>query len=124
MKNESSLAKTDHIPGVKKMVSDKALLRIVKSFRHGILGRRESDLMCYAVSSPLQGFLKHEYGLETRMVSGYLRIQTKPGRFMEPEHFWLELPDKRIIDATHDQFGYEDKVYIGEKPSNYYEETP
>lgn len=103
------------------MITDKKLMRIVKSFRNGILGRNDSDLMCYAVSAPLQGYLKTFNDLETRMVSGYLKIETKPNFFMEPEHFWLELPDKRIIDATHDQFGYKDKVYIGIKPDNYFE---
>lgn len=104
-----------------KAITDKKLLRVAISFRRGVLGRRESDLMCYAISAPLQAFLKFAHGLETRLVSGYLRIETKPGRFMEPEHFWLELPDKRILDPTRDQFGYDEKVYIGEKPSNYYE---
>lgn len=102
-------------------MTDKNIIRVVKSFRHGILGRKESDFMCLAVSSPLQSFLKYEHGLNTRLVSGYLKIQTKPGRFMEPEHSWLELEDGRIIDPTHDQFGYEEKVYLGSKPSNYFE---
>lgn len=102
-------------------MTDKKLLRIVKSFRHGILGRKESDFMCFAVSSPLQAYLQHEFDLRTRLVSGYLKIETKPGRFMEPEHFWLELPDKRIIDPTRDQFGYKEKVFIGAKPENYFE---
>lgn len=72
--------------------------------------------MCYAVSAPLQGYLKTFHNIKTRLVSGYLKV----GKF-EPEHFWLELEDKRIIDPTHDQFGYTPKVYIGEKPKNFFE---
>jgi hypothetical protein len=104
-----------------RVMTDKNLIRITKSFRYGILGSGDADLMCYAVSAPLQGYLKAAHELDTRLVSGYLKIETKPGRFMEPEHFWLELEDGRILDPTHDQFGYEEKVYLGKKPSNYFE---
>lgn len=104
-------------------MTDKKLLSIVKSFRRGILGRKDSDFMCYAVSAPLQNYLKHCFNLETRLISGYLKVEIKPNFFVEPEHFWLELLDKRIIDATRDQFGYPEKVYIGELPQNYFELT-
>lgn len=100
-------------------MTDKKIIRIAKSFRHGLLGRKESDFMCYAVSEPLRRLLKFDYGFETRLVAGEVTVQSKPGRFMTLEHFWLELPDGRILDPTHDQFGYEEKVYLGDLPKNF-----
>ena len=100
-------------------MTDKKLLQIIKSFRYGLIGRKDSDFMCLYVSAPLQAFLKFNYKMNTRLVDGYCKV----GIF-EPEHCWLELEDGRIIDPTYDQFfekGLKPKVYIGEKPDNYFE---
>lgn len=107
-------------------MTDKKLLRITKSFRHGLLGRKDSDFQCFVVSAPLEAFLRHEYKFDTKLISGEVRVQSKPGRFMPLEHFWLELPDGRILDPTHDQFGYDEKVYLGPLPDNFkpYETNP
>ena len=102
-----------------RSMTDKKLLRIVTSFRHGILGRKESDFMCLAVCAPLQTFLLVAHDLRTEIVSGWVNVRTRQDRFFEAEHFWLELPDGRIIDPTHDQFGYEPKIYIGPLKDNY-----
>ena len=100
-------------------MTDKQLIRLARSFRHGLLGRKPSDFQCLVVAAPLQGFLRHEYGLESKLIDGEVTIQTKPGRYMTVGHCWLELPDGRILDPTHDQFGYEPKVYLGKLPDNF-----
>lgn len=101
-------------------MTDKKLLLIVKEFRHGILGRKESDYKCFMVCAPLQGYLKAFHGLETELVEGYYKVETKPGFVLRPHHVWLKLSDGRIIDPTRDQFGYPEKVYIGVRPKNYF----
>jgi hypothetical protein len=82
---------------------------IVTSFRSGLLGKRSSEGMCYAVCLPLQCYLK-AIGVETAMVKGTVHAN---------EHFWLSTPDF-IIDPTADQFGGP-KVLVGPKPDHYEE---
>jgi hypothetical protein len=88
------------------------LRKIVTQFRRGLLGKRSSKDMCYAVCLPLQGFLA-VLGYETELVEGEL--------YDEQSHFWLKLRDGTIIDPTADQFGIGDGVYIGPKPEMYRE---
>jgi hypothetical protein len=98
-------------------MTDKQLLKIVTSFRKGLLGKRGPDLMCLAVSAPLQGLLSG-CGIETELICGSI-----DGILCN--HYWLELPNGRIIDATGSQFNYSNpdrimpEVYIGEKPDWY-----
>lgn len=96
----------------------KGLRRTVTEFRKGILGSRDSDLMCLAVCSPLQGYLKC-LGIETNLVCG---------TFLGVEHYWLTLTDGTIIDPTQDQFASAlfpmPKVYIGPRTECYRDGVP
>lgn len=89
----------------------KALRYFVTEFRKGILDGGPSMLMCYVVCWPLQALLSVE-GVETDLVKGTVGDQ---------EHYWLKLPDGRIIDPTADQFPNLPSVYIGKQPTNYVE---
>lgn len=92
-------------------MTDKALLRIARDFRKGILGKRPSRDMCFAVSAPLQGFLSALYGIQTEL---------ETVDFGDTTHVWLRLPDGRILDATADQFGLA-AIYLGDVPELYKE---
>jgi hypothetical protein len=89
------------------------LRQIVSEFRKGILGKRNSAAMCYAVCAPLQSYLGL-IGYETELVEG---------DFGTTNHYWLELPDGTIIDPTADQFSTPmrkmPKIYIGPLPDWY-----
>lgn len=90
------------------------LREVAQEFAEGILDGRDSTAMCYAVSAPLEGFLSF-FGYEVKLAKGFVQ---------ECEHYWLELSDGRIIDATADQFigptgKRMPKVYIGERPEWY-----
>lgn len=86
----------------------------VLSFRKGILGKKSSHKMCFAVCAPLQGFLE---------LMGY-QVELVEGEYQNTNHYWLQLPDGNIIDPTADQFQTPTgepmpKVYIGKKPEWY-----
>lgn len=106
-------------------MTDKELLRIVTGFRRGILGRRKSTKMCYAICWPLQGFLKIAADFETTLTEGTIKlIDHNAG--ITINHFWLTLKDGRILDPTADQFNFNMKgrkdmppVYLGKKPDYY-----
>jgi hypothetical protein len=93
----------------RKPPTDKQLLKAARDFRTGVLDGRPSAFMCYAVSMALQGYLSWSLGVETDIVSA---------DFPEINHYWLKLPDGRILDATADQFGL-DPVYLGPLPLKY-----
>ena len=83
-------------------MTDRQLKSFCMSFRQGILGSKESDLMCAAVTYPLQGLLGL-MGCETECVEVDLQ---------HTNHVFLRLKDGRVLDATADQFGGP-KVYLG-----------
>lgn len=102
------------------MIKRDPLHRIVSGFRKGILGKRSSAAMCFAVCAPLQGYLSM-LGYDAEMVEGKMRYKDVG---INSEHYWLRLSDGRIIDPTADQFKAPDgsqmpAVYIGEKPEWY-----
>lgn len=107
-----------------KNIQDKELLRIVSGFRRGILGNKKSHLKCFMVASPLCSYL-NVIGVDCVLKSGYVTMPPNTGwgpdsTFMK--HYWIELPDKRILDCTADQFSKHlckdmPKVYLGEKPT-------
>lgn len=91
-----------------------SLREIVVQFRQGFLGEEPSAKKCFTLSSALAGYL-HFAGIECTMVKGQIK---------EYEHFWINLSDGRIVDATADQFQKPNgetmpKVYIGRKPKWY-----
>ena len=75
-----------------------------------MLGKKQPHLMCFAVSWPLQAYLK-SVGIDTELIEGSCG---------DAEHYWLRLQDGRILDATADQFNNAGpKVYLGEQPDYY-----
>lgn len=99
-------------------MTDKQLLKTVTSFRKGILGKRGPELMCFAICSPLAGYLSM-FGFETELIQGGI-----DGIWCN--HTWLKLPDGRILDPTASQFNNDDKperimpeVYLGNRPEWY-----
>ena len=90
-------------------MSDRELLSMARSFRKGILGKRPSDMMCFAVCAPLQAYLAI-FGVELELVEA---------DFGRVNHVWLALSDGRILDPTADQFGIKPAVYLGPIPSAY-----
>jgi hypothetical protein len=100
---------------------DATLKKIVADFRKGILDGRDSKYMCFAVCAPLQGYLSM-IGYKSRLVQG----EIKPSVDILTNHYWLELPDGRIVDPTADQFSTPERpmpqVYIGKLPEWYHVE--
>lgn len=89
-------------------MTDKELKRIAAQFRDGILEGKSSAAMCFAICAPLQSFLSCG-GFETELIEA---------DFEDTNHFWLRLPDGRILDPTADQFGLS-PVYLGRLPTTY-----
>ena len=92
----------------------KHLRRDALAFRCGILNGKPSASMCFAVCAPLQSLLGLQ-GIETELIEGAV------GKW---EHFWLRLPDGRVLDPTADQFRAPGgktmpNVYIGALPGWY-----
>jgi hypothetical protein len=99
-------------------MTDKELIKITGQFTKGLLGKRKSNGMCFAVSAPLQGYLS-ACGLETELIEGEIKI----GKDIH-NHCWLKLPDGRILDPTANQFKTPDGkdmpiTYLGKKPKWY-----
>ena len=99
-------------------MGDKELIRVATSFTKGVLGKKEPTGMCYAVSCSLQGYLSL-CDLETELIEGDIKI----GKDIF-NHYWLKLPDGRILDPTASQFKTPEgeempKMYLGEKPKWY-----
>lgn len=104
-------------------MKDKELLRITTQFTKGILGKRESKGMCFAVCSPLQSYLSM-CGVQVDLCEGWVRTDA-----IDYEHYWLRISDGRILDPTADQFNSlkipaMPQVYLGEKPEHYSEIIP
>jgi len=95
-------------------MTNKELRKMAMGFRSGLLGSRASNSMCYAVSAALEGFMSF-CGIECRLTEGSV------GDWI---HFWITLPDGRILDPTADQFPSKTgkimpKVYLGKRPEHY-----
>lgn len=104
-------------------MNDKKLISVADEFRKGVLDkhRRKSNDWCYAISAPLVSYLEF-CGCPCKLVCGYIG---------DTEHYWIALPDGRILDPTADQFNDNmpepdnmpnpkmPRVYLGIKPSNY-----
>lgn len=87
-------------------MNDAALKSVATKFRAGILDGRKSDLMCFAVCAPLQGYLRAAYNFETELVEAEIDIDDGPCN-----HVWLRLADGRVLDPTIDQF----KMFMGKR---------
>lgn len=92
---------------------DKNILRMARGFRAGVLEGRTSEMMCVAVSWPLQAFLEAAMGLKSTLMCSDLGYV---------EHIWIKLQDGRCLDATADQLNVRrngqkfPKVYLGPVP--------
>jgi hypothetical protein len=96
-------------------MSDAKLIKVVSGFRRGILGKKKPDMMCFAVSSPLSTYLKI-CGVENKMKEVCV-VQGSDVYY----HWYLELKDGRILDATASQFVSPKgermpPVFLGERP--------
>lgn len=90
-------------------MTDKQLIKYVTGFKKGILGKRQSHMMCFAVCAPLVPLLNMG-GIDAKLVEG---------SFKDCNHFWIALPDGRVLDPTADQFNNRcstsfPPVYLGE----------
>lgn len=75
-------------------MNDVELLDYAIEFRKGILGGRDSDMMCAMVSWPLAGLLNF-MGIKCR---------TEEIDLGECNHIYIRLADGRVLDPTADQF--------------------
>lgn len=97
-------------------MSDAELIEFASQFRKGILGRRSSELMCFAVCAPLVTLL-NMHGVACEIVESDLERVTDIA-----EHYWLRLKDGRALDPTADQFGLP-PVYLG-APTKFHPPPP
>ncbi|KAB7788087.1 hypothetical protein [Methylorubrum populi] len=77
-------------------MEDAELIWFASEFREGILDGGSSQMMCWAVSAPLAALLEM-HGVETELVEADLG---------DCNHFYLRLPDGRVLDPTADQFNH------------------
>lgn len=99
-------------------MTDKALLKTVTAFAKGVT-QGNSSKKCYMVSYPLSSYLSM-IGVDNELVEG--EVETTDHIW---GHWWIKLPDNRIIDATASQFTELNMpaVYFGELPKQYKENT-
>lgn len=100
------------------MVPDHKLRSIASDVRAQVIGAQSSASMCLVVSSPLAERLR-AVGIACRLVAGGVRSE---------HHYWIELSDGRIVDATADQFPNPSgdpmpPVFVGTRPT-WYGPTP
>lgn len=103
-------------------MTDREIIKIVTEFRKGILGKQSPLKMCWKVCLPLCTYLEL-CGCPNEVTEGIVKLNGR-NKGITIGHFWLTLPDKRIIDPTASQFngmGNDDmpKVYFGKKPKWY-----
>lgn len=93
-------------------MSDEDLIQIVREFRDGILEMTQGDPrgMCYAVCLPLEGFLCF-HGIRCEIMgSDHSELEGSPWT----EHWWIRMPDGRVLDPTYDQLEEgANPVYLG-----------
>lgn len=80
-------------------MSDREIIETSKEFVKGLLGKRSTRDMCFIVSTALAGYL-NAIGVTCEAVEGL---------FDGWHHWWVELDDGRVIDATANQFKTNDK---------------
>lgn len=103
-------------------MNQREIKRQATAFVKGLLGGDSPGGMCYAVSAALQGYLSFagvQCGLEKCWIA-----DRKSGHW---QHYYLRLPNGRILDPTASQFNrmlgrQMPLVYIGDKPDWYLED--
>lgn len=107
------------------MTTDRQIYKIVREFRSGMLGPRgRGDSMCFAVCGPLVGLLR-AMGIEAELRMAWLKLC----EIGTSNHFWIELPDGRVIDPTADQFNHMlgrklPKIYFGPPDADLHPRRP
>ena len=108
-------------------MNDSELLKFVMDFRDGIIGGGSPEKKCFMVCAPLESLLNHD-GIKVSLSEG--DVEMNNDAWTEGldvfHHYWLTLPDGRIIDPTASQFKTPDgqpmpDIYIGAKPDWYKE---
>ena len=93
-------------------MTDAQLIKFCREFRKGVLGKRNSEMMCFAVVLPLATLLDM-HGIRSMIMESDLGTTN---------HIWLQLDDGRCLDPTADQFNNErdgrnmPDVYLGQVP--------
>lgn len=100
--------------------SDKDVLSIARGFRRGMLSGETPEMKCFMVTAPLLGYLQF-MGIRAEMHEGSVWLENANEIW---QHFWIKLPDGRILDPTASQFNGKSKrkmpvVYIGAIPEHY-----
>lgn len=101
-------------------MKDKEIKYQAREFTKGLLGRKFGSAgNCAQVSMWLQGYLGSICQLETELMNAQV-IQNGE----EVNHYFLQMSDGRIIDATASQFNFPDgkqmpKLYFGSVPDFY-----
>jgi len=103
-------------------MTDEELTSSVKEFKTGILGRRRSTRMCFAVCAPLAAYLAF-CGVECELMESEVVMGGEPWN-----HFWIRLADGRALDPTIEQFNRRrgprfSPVYLGEPVREYHSEA-
>ena len=111
---------TFDIIGVSK--TDKELLSITSWYRKEYLNGNIPNGLCHAVSYPLTQYFNF-IGISASLSSGSVMYRGKDNPSLY-SHWWVTLPDGRIIDATASQFKNIDgtdmpDIYLGDKPEWY-----
>lgn len=93
-------------------MTDCDLYNIAYDFRVGLLGEGSPEGHCFTVSAPLSSLLRGIYGIDCELVS---TDHSENPNSCWYEHYWIKLPDGRVLDPTFDQFCSEEvvPVYIG-----------
>lgn len=105
---------------------EKKLLSIAREWRRGTVSTApfkgsDGSLLCFVICDPLTAYLQF-LGYECRPVQGTVFLDEANEIW---GHYWIELPDGRILDPTASQFNGKGKpkmpaVYLGKRPSYYH----
>lgn len=103
-------------------MTDAKLLKFVKSFRRGLGVRGDGRYECFSVCAPLVTLLNME-GWSAELRTGNVKF-----KIGECNHYWIELADGRVLDATAAQFNEHlgiklPRIYLG-PPTEIHSLTP
>ena len=93
-------------------MTDDELRQIAWDFRVGMIGdTASSEGCCFIISEPLVWLLR-SYGLSCELAGCDF---PEASETEAANHFWIALPDGRVLDPTFDQFCSEEQVavYLG-----------
>ena len=103
-------------------MGDEELRQFALDFRIGLIGETaSSEGCCYMVSAPLASLLR-VYGVDCELAGCDFPDAAETHA---ANHFWIALPDGRVLDPTFDQFCSEEPVpvYLG-PPTEFHPTEP